>query len=294
MRRDLIALTAAAVFSLQTGDAESAGVPKRPRSHRAARDEGAAGLTIHVEERTSGLVYVAQFDDDPVPLVGATGVNGTIIPLYTRPSDESWGSLVAAKRAHPAVPTIAIINPADGPGPAPQAEYVAGIGRLTSAGVRVIGYVHTLYGRRAASAVEAEIDRYRAWYPGLTGIFFDEMASTPGFESYYEARVAYARSRGSELTVANPGTGVPPSYLGSADILIISETSGLPQVSLLSGRIASRASLAALCYGVPVVDRPFIAAVRPFVGYIYLQSDILPNPWDSVPRYLPELLAALD
>ena len=37
-----------------------------------------------------------------------------------------------------------------------------------------------------------------------------------------------------------------------------------------------------------------MAAVRDHVGYIYLQSDTLPNPWDSVPGYLQELLAALD
>jgi hypothetical protein len=41
------------------------------------------------------------------------------------------------------------------------------------------------------------------------------------------------------------------------------------------------------------VDSAFITAARPYVGYIYLQSDDLPNPWDSVPSYLSSLLGAL-
>ncbi len=33
---------------------------------------------------------------------------------------------------------------------------------------------------------------------------------------------------------------------------------------------------------------------RSSVQYIYLQNDTLPNPWDSVPGYFADLLAALE
>jgi hypothetical protein len=284
-----IALVTAAVVSL------GAGAHGRPRRHAAAKATHSPGINVRVEERSSGLVYVVQLDDDPPPLVGATGVNGTIIPLYTRPSDASWAAVASAKRAHPAVPAIAIINPADGPGVAALADYAAGTSMLTGAGLKVIGYVHTEYGHRDPSAVEQEIDRYRSWYPAVTGIFFDEMANTTGYEAYYRALDAYAKSRGHDLTVGNPGTELPRSYLGSADVFIIREGGGLPAASILNGAgLVPRATLGALCYGVPAVDGAFVAAVRRQVGYIYLQSDTLPNPWDTVPSYLAELLAALE
>ena len=33
---------------------------------------------------------------------------------------------------------------------------------------------------------------------------------------------------------------------------------------------------------------------RKYVQYIYVQNDNLPNPWDSVPSYFGDLLAALE
>jgi hypothetical protein len=42
------------------------------------------------------------------------------------------------------------------------------------------------------------------------------------------------------------------------------------------------------------VNTSFVASAKPYVGYIYLQSDNLPNPWDSIPPYLTDLLASLD
>ena len=33
---------------------------------------------------------------------------------------------------------------------------------------------------------------------------------------------------------------------------------------------------------------------RKYVGYIYLQNDDLPNPWDSLPSYFDDLLDALE
>ncbi len=46
-------------------------------------------------------------------------------------------------------------------------------------------------------------------------------------------------------------------------------------------------------YNVSAIDDTFIQTARQRVGYIYLQNDSLPNPWDSVPAYFGSLLAAL-
>jgi hypothetical protein len=228
-------------------------------------------------------------------LVGATGVNGTIIPLYTDPSDSSWAAVVAAKQAHPTVPVIAIVNPSDGPGAAKDAGYVSGITKLVAAGVKVIGYVHTLYGDRATAQLQAEMDQWHSWYPNVTGIFFDEMANSPGHESYYSALGAYAKSHCGDFTVGNPGTDTAQSYIGTLDVMLIYESDGLPSMSAITGWHSSyaRTNFGVIPYKVASLDAAFVAAARPYVGYIYLQSDDLSNPWDSVPTYLTNLVGAL-
>ena len=47
---------------------------------------------------------------------------------------------------------------------------------MKAAGVRVLGYVHTSYGKRPIAEVQAEIDRYDKWYKP-DGIFFDEVTT---------------------------------------------------------------------------------------------------------------------
>jgi hypothetical protein len=41
------------------------------------------------------------------------------------------------------------------------------------------------------------------------------------------------------------------------------------------------------------LDTTFVASAKQRVGYVYLQSDNLPNPWDSVPSYFGDLVSAL-
>ena len=231
------------------------------------------------------------------PAPAASGaVTGTIIPLYTAPTDPSWAAVAAAKAAHPAVPVLAVVNPANGPGASASADYAAGIARLTAAGVKVIGYVHTLWGARPAAELEAEMGQWQSWYPGVSGIFFDEMANAAGHESYYAGLTAYAKGRGLSFTIGNPGTDSSPTYVGTEDVILIYENSGVPSVAALDGWHASynRSNFGVIPYAVGSLDTTFVQAAKPYVAYIYLQSDNLPNPWDSVPPYLSELVGALD
>jgi len=116
----------------------------------------------------------------------ATSAAATIVPLYTSPGDASWNTVIAAKMAHPKVGVVAIVNPNNGPGSAVDASYASGIARLNAAGIKVIGYVSTDYTRRSAATVKADIDRWRAFYPGqLGGIFFDEQSNQPGDVAHY-------------------------------------------------------------------------------------------------------------
>jgi hypothetical protein len=218
-----------------------------------------------------------------------------LVPLYTYPTDASWQTVAAAKRAFPSVPIIAVINPGNGPGASLNVDYVNGIAALGQAGVRVLGYVSTSYTRRSEAAVQADIDSYRQWYPQTTGIFFDEQSSSPGGEDYYTRVTAYAHSKGFTFTVGNPGSDSSPTYVGTVDLILIYENGGEPSVLSIAGWHASydRHNFGIIPYGVPTLDTAFVANAKASVGYIYVTNDVLPNPWDSVPPYFRDLVGQL-
>jgi hypothetical protein len=220
---------------------------------------------------------------------------GIMIPLYTYPGG-TWDQVSAAKTAHPSVPIVAIINPNNGPGSSRDANYVSGIQELQSAGVVVIGYVFTQYGSRSTNEVTSDIDTWKALYPQIQGIFFDEMTNTPGDENYYRNLSDYAKSVGLSFTVGNPGTDTSTSYVGTMDNIVIYETGGLPSLSQLGGWHAGydKSNFSYLAYGVPTLNDAFVASSANYVSYMYITNDSLSNPWDSVTPYFMDTAAALD
>jgi hypothetical protein len=172
---------------------------------------------------------------------------------------------------------------------------MTGIQQLTSAGVKVIGYVYTSYAARSAADVQADIGRWKNLYPGVSGIFFDEMVNKPGKESYYSGLTAAAKGSGFDFTIGNPGSDAGASYVGTVDNILIYETAGLPSAAALGGWHSShdRRNFGIIPYGVPSLDTGFIAMAKNNCGYIYLQNDGMPNPWDTLPPYFDALVAAL-
>ena len=244
-----------------------------------------------------GVMPPSQQPPSTVPPAMPTraGATGTIVPLYTSPSHPSWTAVIAAKMAHPTVPVTAVVNPANGPGSAVNARVLAGISRLFSAGIRVVGYVATGYARVPEATVRADIDRWKAWYPQLGGIFFDEQARSAGQEDYYRRLSQYAKSLGLSFTIGNPGTDSAPSYVGILDTVLIYESGGLASMTKLAGWHVNHdpSNFGIIPYGTGL-DVAYVRAAKGFVGYIYLTNDTLPNPWDSVPPYFADLLAALE
>ena len=191
---------------------------------------------------------------------------------------------------------IAVVNPANGPGAAVDPGYASGIARLNAAGIKVIGYVATGYAVKSAVVVKADIDRWRAFYPGqISGIFFDEQSNRAGDVPYYRDLSQYAKAQGLSFTIGNPGTDSAPEYVGALDTMLIYESAGLPSVTQLGGWHASHApSNFGVIPHAASFDATFVRNARQYVQYIYLQNDTLPNPWDSVPGYFADLLAALE
>ena len=228
---------------------------------------------------------------------GSVASTGTLVPLYTYPSDPSWSAVIAAKQAHPTVPVIAVFNPNSGPGASADPTYVTATNQLKAAGVIVLGYVATGYtARDPDTEVKPEIDDYVAWYPATSGIFFDEQSNTAGDESYYSSLNTYAKSKTLTFTVGNPGADTAESFVGALDMMLIYETDGLPSVSTLGGWHDNhdKKNFGIIPYAVPSLDVTFVSEAKQHVGYIYITDDNLPNPWDTLTPYFDALLAELE
>jgi hypothetical protein len=247
--------------------------------------------------KRSDSVEAQGADTDAGCLVdGAAGKAGTIVPLYTYPTDPSWTAIAAAKRNHPSVEVIAIANPNSGPGAAQDANYTNGILALQAAGIKVIGYVHSSYGSRPAADVQADMDLWKQFYPSVSGIMIDEMGGTAGQESYYALLTAHARAHGFSMTVGNPGQDIGNSFVGTVDTVFIYENSGLPQLTSLANEHAGLApsNFALIPYNVAALDKTYVQSAGQAFRYIYLTNDNLPNPWDSLSNYFDDLLGALE
>lgn len=243
-------------------------------------------------------VWPARGTGDPVggagdgrsgTVIGATrplSPSGIIIPLYAGPGPD-WSSVIQAKRAHPALPFIVIVNPSSGPGAARKPGFATGVDGLKSAGIQVFGYVYTGNGRRNASRVEAEISAYESWY-GVQGIFFDGMPNVPGYEGYYSALGSYAKSLGL-YTAGNPGTTLPRTYAGILDLYVLDEGPS-PPTSRGGFPLGSTASLV---YGVPSITRQYVSSLSRLSGYVYITDQGLPNPYNALPSYFDSLVSLL-
>jgi Spherulation-specific family 4/Bacterial Ig-like domain len=226
---------------------------------------------------------------------GATSRTGLYVPLFTYPTSSTWSTLISTKKSHPNLPILATINPSSGVGSSKDTNFVNGINQLKSVGITVIGYVYTDYGQRSSTVIKDEINKYKSWY-GVNGIFFDEMSTTSGKETYYSSLNSYVKSSGMTFTMANPGTDTRSSYIGTVDNMIIYENQGLPSIDFLKGWHLNynKKNFSIIPYGVSTLNTQFVNDAKNYVGYIYITNDVLPNPWNSLPSYFSNLAGALD
>jgi len=213
-----------------------------------------------------------------------------LVPAYFGPegAPSPWRTMCDPAQAS----SIAIVNPHNGPVKRQGSVYAPVIAGCREAGWRVAGYVFTRYGRRKLAAVEKAISGYQLFYPGVEGIFLDEMAEadTPKNEAYYGALRDYVRERGGFL-VGNPGDTAPTGWqLAFVDLLVTFEGPAsqyasyapAPWVSAAgTGRIANIVFAAGgapqqVCSQVPARG----------AGYRYV-TDLAeaPNPYAGLPAY---------
>lgn len=207
------------------------------------------------------------------------------VPAYFHPAvrPDHWRWLAE----HAAAVRLVIVNIASGPGDRPDEAFLAVIDPLHRAGIRVIGYVDTGYGRRAPQAVLAETGRYQDWY-GVRGVFLDQAAAGAEHLGYYARLAGQARAMGAEVVFFNHGTHPVPGYAEHADLLGTFEgtwrayqqlhvphwTKSLPPSKFYH-----------VVHSVPAANIPaaWLLAAHRRAGAAYITEHGGANPYDSLP-----------
>jgi len=230
-----------------------------------------------------------------------------LVPAYFRPtsardSRNPW--IAMCNRMVRGGGSIAIMNPASGPGTSRDALYATAIDDCQSRGQRVIGYLTSDYGRRTLRQVMAEVDTYYRLYPRINGIFVDEMKNCElcvlesGMRSsdFYSRIRSYVRGKSSSrgVVVGNPGAAATSNWQVDstpvADIVVVFEGSRAnharwsPPAWVLQTPFRS---ISQLIYATAAADRPAVCRKTrsTHAGFIYVTDDVLPDPWDRLPRY---------
>jgi hypothetical protein len=223
-----------------------------------------------------------------------------LLPLYIYPNwyDRDkyiWKQVIVAAKK---VPIVAIINPNNGPNNAPpNPDYQQGIKDLHQAGVKILGYVPTNYGKRELESVTADIEIYNKYF-NVDGIFVDETANQRDKLKYYQQIYQYTKARSARYQVIiNPGTDIMESYLRQpvADVTVNFENYQKvwndyhPPAYTKKYSAQNFAALVHTTADLKLMKNTLDRVEKNKFGYVYITNDSTDtanqNPWDTLPSY---------
>jgi hypothetical protein len=224
-----------------------------------------------------------------------------LVPAYFYPGGQGlkhWDRLLAAAAN---IPIVAVVNPASGPGKKADPNYRKIFARAKKTQITLIGYVATSYGKRPLKDVKAEVDQWTRFYPGIRGIFFDEQPSGADRVNYMAALYKYVReTKQLAWVVGNPGTVCDEKYLSrpAADVVCLFEgpkpfdPSGWPK--WVGKYLAAHGAVVSYKVTTAKEMRQCLqAAVAKKVGFLYVTDAAGANPYDRLPGYWKEEVAAV-
>lgn len=241
-------------------------------------------------------LVVALLLPDAARAAWGTNNQHQLVPAYFYPdwwnTPNNWTRMCDAMNRSGGAST-AVMNPNSGPGAAVNPDYAQALAICHARGQRVIGYVHTSYGARALATVRGEIDAYYARYPGIDGVFLDEMSNDPATRLYYGALYRYVKTKpGVRFVVGNPGAAAASAWqltTPAADAVNVFEGTAATYASWtppswVRGRVASTiANLVHATPGEAAMRQVCTSSNAKNAGYMYVTDDVLPNPWDTLP-----------
>lgn len=217
----------------------------------------------------------------------------SFVPAFFEPAD--WARAHAGGQA----PAVMILNPASGPGTAPDAALQAAARKARAAGARIIGYIGTNYSALPSAQAEAQIRDYQAWYH-VGGIFLDQTPTQGSAQlGYYQDLATYIHQNISGGVIwINPGTVPDRSYLSVASVVMIFEGSwaGYQHLTLPAWvRSYPAGRFAHTIYATPAsaVGSAVRLARSRHAGYLYLTPDSGSDPYDALPAYWAQERAAV-
>jgi len=216
-----------------------------------------------------------------------------LIPAYIYPDGDGrkeWQRLIDAASK---VEIVAIANPESGPGSERNLDYAAVFTEASNAGITLVGYVTTTYGKRPRAEIENDIDAWIRLYPQVRGFFFDQQPREGrGAAMFAELRDFVKRKIPNPLIITNPGVPCDEAYLAQAVsnvTCVFVNHQGFEKFELpatLKSYDPSR--FAAMPYSVPDVEtmRTVVKdAIIKRIGYLYISDGKPPNPWGKLPDY---------
>ncbi len=257
--------------------------------------------------------------DPPYSSAPAPPNTGIIVPIYASYSPSQLAEvdeIIQVKNEYPSVPIIAVINQDYGPGHSYNANISMEVQQLEAAHVTVLGYVATVYGTRTVNSDEVDIYNFYNWYH-VQGIFLDQMPNWeytgpdgqwnyngPGgiyIPQYFDNLTSYIESLGMNIIFANSGENVPENLIGTVDSVGIFENSSMPPFfgeQSLTGPGGSylsfnKSDFIFFSYGINSIDPYYIAAASDYVGWLFVTNETLPQPYDGLPSYFPQLVSTI-
>lgn len=235
---------------------------------------------------------------------------GVYIPLYKSPDlekeDGVWKRVLEAKKEHSSVPFIVTINPASGPGSKENARIQEAVSELKLAGVEyILGYVPTGYAKeaegRSMTDLKDMIDKYREWYPDVSGVMLDQISPNKKNFGFYDELAAYARSSGMTFVRGNAGMAADEAYLAIFDNIGIYEGKRPPNASQLERNTYypkySPNKFSLTFKDIISLDLEYLDDIRKYIGLVYVTDDVENeqdrNPYNRLPQYFEELIAQL-
>jgi Spherulation-specific family 4 len=196
---------------------------------------------------------------------------------------------------------VVVVNPASGPGNRIETNFAKILPQARRAGITLVGYVDTRYGRRPIAEVEREVETFLRFYPDVRGFHFDQQSSEARGVDYYAELYRYVHRRvPGALVLTNPGTVCDAGYAErpASDVIGLFENAhGIDafRPPAWVGRFP------ALRFGVQAhevmteeqMKRSVRRAAELGIGYVYFTDDVGPNPYDRLPTYWDAEVAAV-